>query len=750
MVLSLTLSAVGLAALSLPPTYAQPPPPFSQPPMILRISFSGPQDLRSLTGRLDVWEVHHDEGYIIALAPPAEQARLAAEGRTVNVHPGSFHPDTIPDYPCYRTIVELYADLQTIHADHPAITELIDIGDSFEGRNIWVIRITNQAITATKPIFFLIANIHGRELITNETAMVFVDYLTDNYGVDPDVTWLVDHHEIHVSVSANPDGHVKNEPGQPWAWWRKNANDNFCTGGSEGVDLNRNSTFDWNSCPASWYCSSGSECSEVFRGPSAGSEAEIQAVENYARSIFPDQRDDPFSAAVPLTATGVFITLHSYSNLVLWPWGSSYDPAPNDAGLSALGEKMATFNGYTPKQASGFYPTDGCTDDTTYGELGIASYTFEIGSSSDGFYPSCSRYDALIQPNILAFTYAAKVARTPYLTSYGPDALNVTASLVRVLSSALVTATVSDADNGNQGVAAAEFYVDVPPWDGGVPAAMSASDGAFDGVSETVEATLDTTGLSPGRHILFVRGQDTDGYWGPFSATWLKVHTSGVTVEPVAAALMGDPGATVTYTLRITNTGDYTDSYEIAVTGHTWPTVAVPNPVLDLGPDASADVTVSVTVSPSALAGERDVATVTVTSQGDGLTSGNSVLTTTANAVYGVLLTPETAALGGDLNSAVTYTLQVSNSGNITDTYSLSRLSSGWPTTFSPSGIFTLGVSAWRSIGVYVTTPVTGTRGEQDVATVQVAGTGVSDTSTLTTTAAPYRVYLYFVVRNYP
>jgi hypothetical protein len=353
-------------------------------------------------------------------------------------------------------------------------------------------------------------------------------------------------------------------------------------------------------------------------------------VEDYARSIFPDQRDDPFSAAAPLTTTGVFITLHSYSNLVLWPWGSSYDPAPNDAGISALGEKMATFNGYTPKQSSGFYPTDGCTDDTTYGELGIASYTFEIGSHSDGFYPPCSRYDALIQPNILAFTYAAKVARTPYLTSHGPDALDVTASPVRVLSSALVTATIDDTDNGSQNVAAAEFYVDVPPWDGGLPTAMSASDGAFDGVSEQVEATLDTTGLSPGRHILFVRGQDTDGYWGPFSAAWLKVYTTGVTVEPATAALMGDPGATVTYTLRITNTGVYTDSYDIAVTGHAWPTVAVPNPLPDLGPDAGADVTVRVTVSPSALDGERDVVTVTVTLQGDGLTSGSSVLTTVA------------------------------------------------------------------------------------------------------------------------
>ena len=72
-------------------------------------------------------------------------------------------------------------------------------------------RLTNHSTTGFKPRFFLMANIHGRELITNETAMVFIQKLLQGYGNDPDITWLLDYDEIYVLVSANPDGHVKNE-----------------------------------------------------------------------------------------------------------------------------------------------------------------------------------------------------------------------------------------------------------------------------------------------------------------------------------------------------------------------------------------------------------------------------------------------------------------------------------------------------------------------------------------------------------
>ncbi|HZE18225.1 MAG TPA: carboxypeptidase regulatory-like domain-containing protein, partial [Mycobacterium sp.] len=154
----------------------------------------------------------------------------------------------------------------------------------------------------------------------------------------------------------------------------------------------------------------------------------------------------------------------------------------------------------------------------------MASYTFEMGSTGDGFYPPCSRYDALIQPNIPALLYAAKVARTPYITSHGPDARSVGADPGFVLGGQPVhlVASVNDADNGGDGIQAAEYYVDTPPWDGGSAVPMSPVDGAFGEVIEEVEASVPTGSWPPGRHILFVRGRDSLGNWGPVSAVFCE------------------------------------------------------------------------------------------------------------------------------------------------------------------------------------------------------------------------------------
>jgi hypothetical protein len=87
-----------------------------------------------------------------------------------------------------------------------------------------------------------------------------------------------------------------------------------------------------------------------------------------------------------------------------------------------------------------------------------------------------------------------------------------------------ITARIDDTANGGQEVAAAEYYVDTPPWLGGaVPRALTAVDGSFDGQVEPVAASLSSGGLGPGRHVVYVRGQDAAGNWGPFSAGLLVI-----------------------------------------------------------------------------------------------------------------------------------------------------------------------------------------------------------------------------------
>ncbi|HYF61589.1 MAG TPA: M14 family zinc carboxypeptidase, partial [Herpetosiphonaceae bacterium] len=172
------------------------------------------------------------------------------------------------------------------------------------------------------------------------------------------------------------------------------------------------------------------------------------------------------------------------------------------------------------------YPTSGTTDDWAYGEMGVASYTFEIGPQSGtcgGFFPPFSCLDGgsggnSWGRNLPALLYAAKVARTPYILSRGPDALSVAA--LQTGSTISVTATINDTKNGNQAVAA-EVYIDTPPWRAGAtPLALTASDGAWSATSEAVQGT----GAAPaaGKHMLFVRGRDAAGNWGPVSAIWIE------------------------------------------------------------------------------------------------------------------------------------------------------------------------------------------------------------------------------------
>ncbi len=507
---------------------------------IVHITFTSAAELAELAARLDIWEVHRDSqnpetGYVVAYVSSSEAAWLRSVGFTFAVASlNALLPETIPGFPCYRTITEIYARLEQWAEAYPDLTQLLSIGQSYEGRSLWVMRLTNEATGTTgKPVFFLIANVHGRELITPETALVFMQYLLENYGVDADVTWLLDAHLIYIMPSANPDGHIKNEPGQPWAYWRKNTHPyGTCSPDAYGVDLNRNFSFHWGGPGAST-----NPCDETYRGPSPASENETVRLQSFIASVLPDQRGPTDTAPAPDDAMGVFITLHSYSNLVLWPWGDTYTPAPNAAQLQMLGRRLASFNGYTPQQSVGLYPTSGTTDDWVYGELGVAAYTFEIGSDSDGFYPACSRYDALIQPNVQALLYAAKVARTPYLTAFGPHAHHVVVTPETLLLGQPLTVqvTLNDADSANSGqtIAAAEVYLGTPPWDGGTPVALTAVDGAFDETEEAVQGQVATAGLARGRYLVYVRGQDANGAWGPFSAAFVSLMDESTLIGTV-------------------------------------------------------------------------------------------------------------------------------------------------------------------------------------------------------------------------
>ncbi|MCA9972751.1 MAG: hypothetical protein KC425_21175 [Anaerolineales bacterium] len=516
---------------------------------VARVYYEELADIERLAA-YDLWEVNNLEAqYVLVSMDRRIYAELAGAGwrmevdaeATAMLSPQTLDAATLAGY---RSVDQLYADLAAISGAYPGLTNLIDYGDSFcklnggcvtpggdalPGHDLLAMRVTNKSIPGPKPVFFLMANIHAREITTPELAMRFLDWLVQGYGVDADATWIVDYNEIWVVPTANPDGHWLVELGArppyngSYFQQRKSANQtNGCSVWPPlsflqyGVDLNRNHSFMWNTGG-----SSGAACDQTYRGPSPASEPEVERLQNLISLRVPDQRGpNPGDAAPPNTA-GLLITMHSYSNLVLWPWGNTGSAAPNYAGLKAIGDKLATYNGYTSCQSAVcLYTASGTTDDWAYGELGIPAYTFEIGTQ---FMPPYSEVDAVQWPdNGPALIYAAKIAQRPYRLVAGPDVDNVTAT-DNGDGTYTLTATIDDSGNGGQAIWRAAYFVDKPYWDGGSLVLMSASDGGFDSATEAVTATIDVSGWASGQHIVFVNGQDVQNNVGPATAVFITV-----------------------------------------------------------------------------------------------------------------------------------------------------------------------------------------------------------------------------------
>ena len=127
----------------------------------------------------------------------------------------------------------------------------------------------------------------------------------------------------------------------------RTSTENYCAEAPSyrGADLNRNFDFMWDCCGGS----SDSQCSFEYHGASPASEPEVLSVQNYIRSIFPDQRGPNLTDAAPDDATGIYLDIHSSGRLILHGWHFTTEtPAPNAPQLQTLAHKLAYFNRYTP------------------------------------------------------------------------------------------------------------------------------------------------------------------------------------------------------------------------------------------------------------------------------------------------------------------------------------------------------------------------------------------------------------------
>ena len=518
---------------------------------VLIVRYGTRDQLADLADRYDVVEVDPETQTVRIFSNQITRDALAAEGfawtvdlpytTLINqeVKPLEGQTTGIPGYTCYRTITEIYASADTLAATYPDLVQLIDIGDSWEktqnpnnGWDMEVLVLSNRNNpTVPKSDAFFMSGIHAREWAPPELNLRLAEYLLANYATNADVKWLLDYNRVHLVLSTNPDGRVKDEANQS-VLWRKNTNNNYCGGtNNRGVDLNRNYPFAWE------YNSYA--CDETFAGPSAGSEPETVAITNYVRSIFPDQRGpNPSDPVSELNATGMFIDLHSYSRLVLWPWGYTYDNAPNDASLRVMSYKFAYYNGHTPQKSTELYPSAGTTDDWAYGELGLPGFCFEVG---DVFHQSCSVFESDINPrNQQALLRAIKIARRPYRLAYGPETTNLSLQTnpVQPGQNLVVNYTADDTLYSSylggiplQTIDSIRYSFDKPSWISGSGAKTIVLRTQVPKYTATFAAS--TTGLTPGQHTLFVEALDGGGNWGPPTAIFFTISGGQ---PPVAVA----------------------------------------------------------------------------------------------------------------------------------------------------------------------------------------------------------------------
>jgi carboxypeptidase T len=330
-----------------------------------------------------------------------------------------------PNFPAkdsrYHNYPEMIATIDQAVAAHPAIVRKLSIGQSYQGRHIWAVKISDNVGTdEDEPEVLFDALHHAREHLTVEQALAILRWMTNGYGSDARVTRLVDRRETWIVFMVNPDGGQYDLTGSPYRGWRKNRQPN--AGSSHiGTDLNRNYDYHWACCGGS----SGSTASLTYRGPKPFSAPETRVVRDFIKSRVIGGRQQ-------ITAA---ITFHTAGEEILWPYGYTTTDIPADmtrddhAALVGLGRRMAAKNGYRPMQSSSLYITDGDEIDWAYGRYRIFMYTFELYPSQAQvntiarFYPPDEVIARETERNKDAILYLMEQAGCRY-TIIGKDKIN--------------------------------------------------------------------------------------------------------------------------------------------------------------------------------------------------------------------------------------------------------------------------------------------------------------------------------------
>lgn len=282
----------------------------------------------------------------------------------------------------FYTYEEFLAVLDDMKAKFPNLISTykpIDAFKTIDKNPILWLRISNKPeIDEDKPEILYTSLIHAREPESLSQLIYFMWYILENYDTDPNIKAMVDNTEMYFVPMINPDGYRFNQSTNPagGGLWRKNRRinkDNYV-----GIDLNRNYGKYWG------YDNSGSSNdpqSDVYRGTSAFSEVETQAMKSLCLQHH-------FKLA---------LNYHTYGNDIIYPWGHDGSNCVDSLQFRLISDRLVDINKFTAGtsiETVGYF-VNGDSDDWMYGDTtqkpAIFAMTPEVGEFYDGFWPFLDR-----------------------------------------------------------------------------------------------------------------------------------------------------------------------------------------------------------------------------------------------------------------------------------------------------------------------------------------------------------------------
>ncbi|XP_067994438.1 carboxypeptidase O [Melanerpes formicivorus] len=290
----------------------------------------------------------------------------------------------VPDgyvYTEYHPMEEIYQWMVQIQTNNSELVTQHYLGKTVENREIYYLQIS-QPSDKTKKIVWMDCGIHAREWISPAFCQWFVKEILQNYKSDPQISRFLQNLDLYVLPVLNIDGYM-------YSWekdrlWRKNRSPQM-NGTCYGTDLNRNFNSSWGTVGVSYNCSS-----EVFCGTGPESEPETRAVVQFI-----EQKKSDILC---------YLTIHSYGQYILTPYGSTTEPPSNSEELILVAEQAASalMGKYGTDYQVGptsliLYSNSGSSRDWAH-MIGIPfSYTFELRDKgtygfllpSDQIQPTC-------------------------------------------------------------------------------------------------------------------------------------------------------------------------------------------------------------------------------------------------------------------------------------------------------------------------------------------------------------------------